>query len=817
MAAPKDREEAHASRISGPIGLSGRAIGGRGAGAGGLPEHLHAGVRLNTGRAEVLGAVRLTATNTGPTAASTVQFLFQNIGCDNDQTNGVALATSGVFTGQAAIASVVNTGVGCAISATIPGSLSPAVGDFVQLQGVRGRVDLSPAGAPPSGVDINTTVGATPSGSSLFTAPTVLRVATSAAGLSASVQTGAQLSCLAPPPHPLPQVRITEALNGAFVHHVTSLAGTAPPGDARTAAGAANNTQIRIVVADIPTGVTLNWPAVVAGTSAGSLERRTAENATTQVYEFVTPSQGTSDTNTEQFDIVPTATMGGTVAAGTATAQVQLFPELISGDAAAVTTAPFGAASPAAKPRFNDPLTAPVSLLTVSVCPPGPPPPPPPGSFFVLSVSPALRTVPAGSSDTYAVFIKETGGFNVPVTLSCSGLPEAAICSFSPNPAPPGTATMTVSTSATTPVGGFTFAIRGIAHGVTSGASAGLIVILVPNFTLELAPSPQSVTAGEEVAYTVALTAIGGFSAAVSLSCTDLPAGASCSFSPNPAELGTATLTVSTATTTPVGTVTFTVTGTGDSITRSTTTELTVTPPPFPVFTAASITNAASFMAGLTPGGIVTIFGTRLTTDVSGVVLAEQLPLPTELRGTSVTVCGLAPPLFAIANVDGQEQINLQVPYELTGQATATVVVNNNGVLSDPVEVNISLAHPGIFTLDGTAGVILHASDFRLISPSDPAALGEAVVIYATGLGPVSPAPPTGAPASASPLSFTSIPPLVSVGGIVAEVLFSGLAPGFVALYQVNIVVPLDAPSGDLDVVIQTDGQVSNSVKMTVQ
>ena len=313
MAAPRDREEAHASQIL--VGFAVLLAGAAQAQVVYQSTSTPAFV-LNTGRAEVLGAVRLTATNTGPTAASTVQFLFQNIGCDNDQTNGVALATLGVFTGQAAIASVVNTGAGCSISIAISGALSPAVGDFIQLQGVRGRVDLSPAGAPLSGVDINTTLGATPSGSSFFTAPTVVRVATSAAGLSVSVQTGAQLSCLAPPPHPLPRVRITEALNGAFVHHVTSLAGTAPPGDARIAAGAVNNTQIRIVVADVPTGVTLNWPAVVAGTSAGSLERRTAESATTQVYEFVTTSQGTSDINAEQFDIVPTVTLGGTVAAG---------------------------------------------------------------------------------------------------------------------------------------------------------------------------------------------------------------------------------------------------------------------------------------------------------------------------------------------------------------------------------------------------------------------------------------------------------------------------------------------------------------------
>ena len=439
------------------------------------------------------------------------------------------------------------------------------------------------------------------------------------------------------------------------------------------------------------------------------------------------------------------------------------------------------------------------------------------GPDFTLAVTPPSQSVTAGASATYTISINAGGGFSDPVSLSCSDLPVGASCSFSPNPSLPGSATLTVSTSTTTPAGTFTFTISGVGGGITIGVTAELTVIVGPIFTLALAPSSQSVTAGGEATYNVLLTASGGFSGAVSLFCTNLPVGASCSFSPNPAEDGAATLTVSTATTTPAGTVIFTVSGTSDSLTQSTAVSLTVVAPDLPTYSAASITNGASFVAGVTSGGIVTIFGTGLTTDVTGIVLAEQLPLPTQLRGTSVTLSGIAAPLFAIANVDGQEQINLQVPYELTGQATATVVVDNNGMSSDPVEVNILPAQPGVFTVDGSTGAILHASDFRLVSPADPAAPGEAVLIYATGLGPVSPAPPTGAPASASPLSLTSITPVVTVGGMVADVLFSGLAPGFVGLYQVNIAVPLSAPSGNLDVVILTGDQVSKAVKIAVQ
>jgi uncharacterized protein (TIGR03437 family) len=72
--------------------------------------------------------------------------------------------------------------------------------------------------------------------------------------------------------------------------------------------------------------------------------------------------------------------------------------------------------------------------------------------------------------------------------------------------------------------------------------------------------------------------------------------------------------------------------------------------------------------------------------------------------------------------------------------------------------------------------------------------------------------------ASAAPLSLTTIPPVVSFGGIAAsEVFFAGLAPGFVGLYQVNVRVPLDAPSGAVNLVIQTGGQSSNAVKLLLQ
>ena len=352
---------------------------------------------INTGRAEVLGAVRITAQiATAAPIATTAEFLHENIGCDNDLTNGVGLSFKGTAAAAAVISSVTNTAAGCVVAVTIPGALDVAVGDYIQVEGVRGRVDLSPAGAPSIGVDLSARLNATPSGSALFTTPSIVRVATSAVGLTtATITNGVVLFCTGPPPAPLPLITLQEGFNGAFVQHVVSLLGTAltnprpATGVSATQGGSKNNTQVMIQVADIPAGVTLAFPSTTSGThpivgtnlstgaaSAGQLELLSSTvvgTTQTVVYEFATADQSISDINTEVFIITPVVGLPATLALGVATAQVRLWPDLVVGDATSVTTVPFGtAATPAdpAAPRFNDPLipTPPANFVTINPC-----------------------------------------------------------------------------------------------------------------------------------------------------------------------------------------------------------------------------------------------------------------------------------------------------------------------------------------------------------------------------------------------------------------------------------------------------------------
>jgi uncharacterized protein (TIGR03437 family) len=218
------------------------------------------------------------------------------------------------------------------------------------------------------------------------------------------------------------------------------------------------------------------------------------------------------------------------------------------------------------------------------------------------------------------------------------------------------------------------------------------------------------------------------------------------------------------------------------------------------------------------PGGIVSIFGTNLS-NVSGIVTADKTPLPTELRGTRVTFTNWETGgddgfILAVANNNGQEQINVQVPYSILGLGCylsapdgcgVSVVVFNNGVPSEPVVVNSPIASPGIFTVAGTTGVIAHSLTNQLITAAAPADSGEVVSIYATGLGPIFPGPADGEPAPADPPIKGPVP-AVSIGGLNAQVLRSILAPGLVGVNQVDVQIPASVSSGSVDVYIGAKG-----------
>ena len=235
-----------------------------------------------------------------------------------------------------------------------------------------------------------------------------------------------------------------------------------------------------------------------------------------------------------------------------------------------------------------------------------------------------------------------------------------------------------------------------------------------------------------------------------------------------------------------------------------------------PQFTAAGVTNGASFQSGISAGALITIFGGNLSNNVHGIAAFNQVPLPTTLAGSQVLINGTPIPLFDVININGTEQISAQAPFDIAGQQTVDLVINNGRAQSASVQVTTAAAQPGIFLPDGVDGAFLHADD-SLVTTAKPASPGEVVLLYCTGLGAVTPAGTTGAVASSTTLSTTNIKPTVSVGGASAAISFSGLAPALVGLYQINFTVPMDTPSGSASVVITSNGVASNTAKLPVQ
>ncbi len=232
--------------------------------------------------------------------------------------------------------------------------------------------------------------------------------------------------------------------------------------------------------------------------------------------------------------------------------------------------------------------------------------------------------------------------------------------------------------------------------------------------------------------------------------------------------------------------------------------------------TLGAVDNGANFIQGaIVPGEIATIFGSDLTAS-TGINLTSSLPLPTTVLNDSVIINGSRVPLFAVDNVNGQQQINFQVPWEVAPGSVAFIIASNNGALGAVFEAPVVSAQPAIFnyTVGGnTFGAILHAN-FQLANTGSPAKLGETVLIYCTGLGAVLLPPADGAPGSGQ---STVVAASVTIGGVNAPVSFSGLAPGFVGLYQINAVVPSGLASGNQPVVITLGGSKSNSALLPIR
>ena len=234
-----------------------------------------------------------------------------------------------------------------------------------------------------------------------------------------------------------------------------------------------------------------------------------------------------------------------------------------------------------------------------------------------------------------------------------------------------------------------------------------------------------------------------------------------------------------------------------------------------PSFTPRSVTNAASFEIGMTPGSLAAVFAAGVRPD-PGVTAAQSVPLPRQLDGVKVSVNGLDAPLYVVANSNGLEQVNFQVPWEAQ-PPSARVIVTRGGTSSAAVDVAVAAQQPGIFTLNGEDAIVVRASDNSLVTAQRPLRPGDSVYFYATGLGPVDGNPGTGNGGPRSPLARVRAPVSVTIDGAACEVLFAGLAPDFVGVYQVNILVAASVRSGAREMSISAGDVRGKATRIAIE
>jgi minor extracellular serine protease Vpr len=238
-----------------------------------------------------------------------------------------------------------------------------------------------------------------------------------------------------------------------------------------------------------------------------------------------------------------------------------------------------------------------------------------------------------------------------------------------------------------------------------------------------------------------------------------------------------------------------------------------------PLLTApdVAVVNSASFLPGISPGGLATIFGHNLT-DVNGVVVASSNPLPTQFSNVSVIIAGVYAPIYTIAYANGEDQISFQVPYGTpTGLNSVRIQVLDYGNVVADFRTDSYDEDPGIFVWQGNYALALRYPDYSLIGPGNPASRGDILILYTTGLGPLSQNLRDGYAAPSDPLAYTLDPFQVVVAGEQCRLLFSGLAPGFVGLYQINLQLPSDLPAGNLQMQIFSPFANSQIVTLPVR
>jgi uncharacterized protein (TIGR03437 family) len=345
-----------------------------------------------------------------------------------------------------------------------------------------------------------------------------------------------------------------------------------------------------------------------------------------------------------------------------------------------------------------------------------------------------------------------------------------------------------------------------------------------PDFAFTQDAVTKTVTPGSTVTYSLTVTSQNGFAGNVSVAATGLTIG-TVTYSPaNSVSLAAGqAATIRATISIPAGAAATTLatgfTATSGTLTHTLNESIVIAPagPPAPVISSGGVANGASFAGGaVAPGEIVTIYGsgfgpaalTTLQLDASGTVVVSTL------GGTMATFNGVpAPVIYVVAG-----QMSVVVPYAVSGSTSATLQVTYNGVASNTVTVPVTDAAPALFTYNasGTGPLAAANQDGSVNTSANPATAGSVMVFYGTGEGQTSPGGVDGQVANGV-YPKPVLPVTATIGGLPANILYYGAAPGDVAgAFQLNVAVPAGVTPGPAVPVSFTVGSKSSQPGVTI-
>ena len=240
---------------------------------------------------------------------------------------------------------------------------------------------------------------------------------------------------------------------------------------------------------------------------------------------------------------------------------------------------------------------------------------------------------------------------------------------------------------------------------------------------------------------------------------------------------------------------------------------------PLPTVSTGGVVNAANSTSPVAPGSYVSIYGSNLSNVTDENYSAVRLPLSMDQVTVSfdAAVTGSLPAVSVPGHMVyvSPSQVNIQVPWELQGYSSAKMKVTLFEFgFGNVVTVPLANYTPAMF--GSSIAAAENAVTGQVITSANPATRGSVISLFCNGLGPVTNQPASGDSAGV-PLSTTKTQATVTIGGTSANVSFSGLAPGFPGLYQVNAQVPSSIQAGNQQVIVSIGGFSSPALTLPVQ